>query len=68
MVKTKITETIERYDKDGKLIEKSIREETTEDNTVFVSTYGEKIDGKSLVDEILKELRRREKSTGKVVV
>ena len=32
MVKTKIVETTEKYDKDGKLIEKIIREETTEDD------------------------------------
>ena len=33
MVKTKITETTEKYDKDGKLVEKIIREETSEDDT-----------------------------------
>ena len=30
MVKTKITETTERYDKDGKLVEKITREEIRE--------------------------------------
>ena len=32
MIKTKIVETTEKYDKDGNLIEKIIREETTENN------------------------------------
>lgn len=33
MVKTKIIETIEKYDDAGNLIEKITREETTEDDT-----------------------------------
>lgn len=37
MVKSKIIETIEKYDKDGKLVEKITREETTEDDTVYES-------------------------------
>lgn len=37
MVKTKIVETIEKYDKDGKLIEKITREETTEDDEMRYS-------------------------------
>ena len=32
MVKTKIIETTEKYDKDGKLVEKIAREETSEDD------------------------------------
>lgn len=32
MVKTKIIETTEKYDKDGKLVEKVTREETSEDD------------------------------------
>lgn len=32
MIRTTITETTEKYDKDGKLIEKITREETTEDD------------------------------------
>lgn len=32
MIKTKTTETTEKYDKDGKLIERIVREETSEDN------------------------------------
>lgn len=35
MVKTKIVETTEKYDKDGKLVEKITREENTEDNTDY---------------------------------
>ena len=37
MVKTKIIETTEKYDKDGKLFEKIVREETSEDDTVYES-------------------------------
>ncbi len=32
MVKTKIIETTEKYDKDGKLVERITREETSEDD------------------------------------
>lgn len=32
MIKTKIIETTEKYDKDGKLVEKITREETSEDD------------------------------------
>lgn len=35
MVKMKITEITEKYDKDGKLIEKITREETSEDDAVY---------------------------------
>lgn len=37
MVKTKIIEITEKYDKDGKLVEKITREETSEDDTVYES-------------------------------
>lgn len=37
MIKTKIIETVEKYDSDGKLIEKSIREETSEDDNDYRS-------------------------------
>ena len=37
MVKTKIIETTEKYDKDGKLVEKITREEISEDDTVYES-------------------------------
>lgn len=39
MVKTKIIETTEKYDKDGKLVEKITKEETSEDNTDYAPTY-----------------------------
>lgn len=39
MVKTKIVETTEKYDRDGKLVEKITREETTEDDTDYVPFY-----------------------------
>ena len=32
MIKTTIKETIEKYDKDGNLLEKIVREETTDDD------------------------------------
>lgn len=35
MVKTKIIETTEKYDKDGKLVERITREETSDDNTDY---------------------------------
>lgn len=38
MVKTKIIETTEKYDKDGKFVEKITREETSEDDES--RTYG----------------------------
>ena len=39
MIKTKIVETTEKYDKEGKLVEKITREETTEDDeTRFPAT------------------------------
>lgn len=45
MVKTKITETTEKYDKDGNLVEKITREEESEDDTDYglpwhTPTYG----------------------------
>ena len=39
MIKTKIIETTERYDKDGALIEKTVREETVENDGERVLTY-----------------------------
>lgn len=36
MVKTKVVETTEKYDSDGRLVEKVVREETSEDDN---STY-----------------------------
>lgn len=35
MIKTTIKETTEKYDGNGKLVEKIIREETSEDNTIY---------------------------------
>lgn len=35
MVKTKIIETTEKYDSTGALIEKTVREETSEEDTVY---------------------------------
>ena len=39
MVKTKIVETTEKYDENGKLVEKITREETSEDDTIYYPTY-----------------------------
>lgn len=39
MVKIKIVETTEKYDKDGKLVEKVTREETAEDDTVYTPSW-----------------------------
>lgn len=39
MVKTTIKETTEKYDENGKLVEKITREETTEDDTVYHPSY-----------------------------
>ena len=38
MIKTTITETTKKYDKEG-LIEETTRTETTEDNTITFSSY-----------------------------
>lgn len=43
MIKTTITETIERYDNEGRLVEKIIREEVSEDDETrypYYSPYG----------------------------
>lgn len=39
MVKTTIKETTEKFDKDGNLIEKVTREETSEDDSDYTPTY-----------------------------
>lgn len=39
MVKTKIIETTETYDEEGRLTEKITREETTEDDTKYYPDY-----------------------------
>lgn len=39
MIKTTITETTKKYDKEGHLIEETTRTETTEDNTITFSSY-----------------------------
>lgn len=39
MVKTKVVETTEKFDENGKLVEKITREETTEDDTVYYPSY-----------------------------
>lgn len=45
MVKTKIIETTEKYDKDGKLVEKITREETSEDNTDYTQSKNPNFSG-----------------------
>ena len=39
MIKTTITETTKKYDKEGHLIEETTRTETTEDNTITYGSY-----------------------------
>lgn len=39
MVKTTITETTKKYDKEGHLIEETTRTETTEDNIITYGSY-----------------------------
>ena len=39
MIKTKIIEKTEKYDKDGKLIEKTVREESSEDDSDYAPNY-----------------------------
>lgn len=39
MVKTTITETTKKYDKEGHLIEETTRTETTDDNTITYGSY-----------------------------
>lgn len=64
MVKTKIIETTEKYDKDGKLVEKVTREETSEDNTDYVTEQGTSFTRKNITDCVLEEIREREKRCG----
>lgn len=61
MIKTKIIETIEKYDKDGKLVEKVTREETSEDDTDYVTEQGTSFTRKNIADCVLEEIREREK-------
>ena len=39
MIKTTVTKTTKKYDKEGNLIEEITRTETTEDNTITYSSY-----------------------------
>lgn len=39
MIKTTITETTEKFDDNGKLVEKITREEISEDDTVYYPSY-----------------------------
>ena len=39
MVKTKIVETTEKFDENGKLVERITREETTDDDMVYYPSY-----------------------------
>ncbi len=59
MVKTKIIETTEKYDKDGKLVEKVTREETAEDDTDYTGNKDITINGKDLFDSWLEAEKER---------
>lgn len=75
MIKTKIIETTEKYDKDGKLVEKITREETSEDDTIYESglIYFSQKPGKSCceckcelsAEDIVKAMHDYTKRTGK---
>lgn len=39
MTKTTVTEIVEEYDKDGKLVRKTTRTEKTEDDTQYFPSY-----------------------------
>lgn len=39
MIKTTVTETTKKYDKEGNLIEETTRTETTEDNIITYGSY-----------------------------
>lgn len=65
MIKTKIIETTEKYDKDGKLVEKVMREENTEDDTDYTGNKDIEINGKDLCDCMLKEMQEKYRRTGR---
>lgn len=61
MIKTKIIETTEKYDKDGKLVEKITREETSEDTT----DYNTECKCELKAEDIIKTMNDYCKRTGK---
>lgn len=52
MVKTKIVETTEKYDKDGNMVERITREETTEDDTDYTPVHCYIPEGRTLADAV----------------
>lgn len=43
MAKTKITETTERYDENGRMVERIVREEVSEDDTLYYPSATNKL-------------------------
>ncbi len=66
MVKTRITETTEKFDKDGRLVERTVREETSEDNTTYFPGCDFKIDGESILKCVTDENRRCQETNGMI--
>lgn len=64
MIKTKTIETTEKYDRDGKLVEKIIREETSEDTTDYANEY--KCELKA--EDIIKVMNDYTKRTGRPIL
>lgn len=54
MVKTKIVETTEKFDKDGNVVEKITREETTEDDTDYTPVQCYMPEGRTLANAVEK--------------
>lgn len=52
MVKTKIVETTEKFDKDGNVVEKIMREETTEDDTDYTPVQCYMPEGRTLANVV----------------
>lgn len=64
MAKSKIIETTEKYDKDGKLVEKITREETSEDTT----DYANECKCELKAGDIIKVMNDYTKRTGRPIL
>ena len=58
MIKTKIIETTEKYDKDGKLVEKVTKEETLEDETHYNSECKCNLKSEEIINALTKQQMR----------
>lgn len=66
MVKTRIIETTEKFDKDGKLAERIVREETSEDNANYFPRCDLKIDGESIIKSVADGIRSCQEGNGMI--